>query len=143
MARSKFAYGRYQIINRELRKKPWVKTSELKKRIESELGQTISTRQIDKDLDDMKSDILLGYNAPIKYDQSNKGYSYTDRSYSIDKFNLGEEEILALKFHAASLNQYRNSSLFKDFSNALQKVVEAVSIKTSITTWKKANWASI
>ena len=128
MAKTKFAFGRYKIINRELRKKEWVKTSELKSRIESELGESISNRMIEKDLENMKFDPILGYNAPIIYDKKNKDHCYSDRTFSIEKFNLGEEEILALKFHAASLNQYRNSSLFKDFSNALQKVVEAVSI---------------
>ncbi len=132
MAHSKFADARYRLINRELKKKDWVKTSELKRKIESELGHTISLRQIEKDMNNMQNDVFLNFDAPIKYDKSNKAYQYTDRSFSIEKFNLREDEILALKFHAASLNQYRDSGIFKDFSNALQKVVEAVSIKSQL-----------
>jgi predicted DNA-binding transcriptional regulator YafY len=132
MARSKYAAVRYRIINRELRKKAWIKTSELKRKIESELGKTISERQIEIDLRDMQSDISLNFNAPIAYDKSNKAYQYTDRSFSIEKFALGEDEITALKFYAASLNQYRDYGIFKDFSSVLQKVVDAVSINSQI-----------
>lgn len=133
MAKSKFAHARYLLINRELRKRNWVTTADLKNKIESELEFKISIRQIEKDLEAMKSDSFLGYNAPIKHDKKQRAYQYTNREFTIEKFNLGDEEILALKFYAASLNQYRDLGVFKDFSNALRKVVEAVTIKSLIT----------
>jgi predicted DNA-binding transcriptional regulator YafY len=133
MAVSKFAHGRYLLINRELRKNHWVKTSQLREKIESELSLSITQRQIEKDLEAMKSDSFLKYYAPIDYDKKNKAYCYTDREFNIERFSLKDDEILALKFCAAMLNQYRDSGLFKDFSNALKKVVEAVSIKSLIT----------
>lgn len=133
MATTKYAHARYILINRELRRKRWVKTAEIKARIEEELGLKISGRQIEKDIEAMKTDLFLNYQAPIEYDKQNKAYKYTDRSFSIEKIPLKEEEILALKFYAASLNQYRDYGVFKDFSTALAKVVEAVSIKSSIS----------
>src|SRR5689334_5651417 len=122
MARSKFAHARYKLINRELRRRNWVKTSELKQKIESELGESISTRQIEKDLEAMRDDSYLNYNAPIEYSTRNKAYRYTERSFNIEKFDLADDEMLALKFYAARLNQYKDHGIFRDFSNAIQKV---------------------
>ncbi|HKR06115.1 MAG TPA: hypothetical protein VJY62_15870, partial [Bacteroidia bacterium] len=132
MSLNKYAYGRYQVIDRELHKKDWVKTKDLKDKIELEMGLPISTRQLQKDIIAMKQDSLLGWNAPIVYDQKSKAFRYSDKTFSIKKFDLKEDEVSALKFYAASIYQYREYGLFKDFSNALQKVVEAVSIKSQI-----------
>jgi predicted DNA-binding transcriptional regulator YafY len=134
MPKNKHAFGRYRLINRELRKKPFVKTKDLQKAINDELCINITVRQIQLDIEAMSSDPLLGYEAPIEYDKYNKAYKYTDRNYSINSFNLKDEEIIALKFHAASLNQYKEHGLFKDFSSVLQKVVEAVEVNSKINT---------
>ncbi len=132
MAKSKHAFGRYQLIDRELRKRPFVKTKEIQELIITEFGISVSLRQIELDLEAMASDSLLGYYAPIVKNNRQKAFEYSDRTYSINKFNLKEEEIIALKFHAASLNQYKEYGLFRDFSNVLQKVVEAVDINSKI-----------
>ena len=132
MPKSKHSFGRYLVIDRELRKNPCVKTKEIQTIILNEFGLDVTTRQIELDIEAMRSDSLLGYNAPIQYNHHYKAWEYSDRNYSINKFNLKDEEIIALKFHAATLNQYKEHGLFKDFSNVLQKVVEAVDINSKI-----------
>ncbi|MCK6639424.1 MAG: WYL domain-containing protein [Bacteroidia bacterium] len=132
MASSRLAGMRYQIIDQELRSRDYVKTSELKRIIERKLNCSISKKQINDDVIAMRDDSLLKFYAPIVYNKSKKAYQYSDRNYSIKGFALREEEILALRFHAASLHLYREHSLFKDFSNALEKVVNAVDIHSSI-----------
>jgi predicted DNA-binding transcriptional regulator YafY len=132
MPKTKYAHARYLLINRELRRKSRVKTSDIRESIINELGFKISSRQVEKDIAAMRDDSFLQYYAPIEYDKREKAYYYTDRDFSIERFQLKEEEILALKFHAATLNQYRDYSLFKDFSSALKKVVEMVSINSRI-----------
>lgn len=132
MASSRLAGMRYQIIDQELRSRDYVKTSELKRIIERKLNCSISKKQINDDVIAMRDDSLLKFYAPIVYNKSKKAYQYSDRNYSIKGFALREEEILALRFHAASLHLYREHSLFKDFSNALEKVVNAVDIHSSV-----------
>ena len=138
MAISKHPLGRYQIIDRELGRKDWVKTKELVEIIQEELSINISPRQINNDINDMRYDPLLGYNAPIETDTRNKAYRYTDKGYSIRAFGLREEDIHALYFYAQTLNQYKDYEVFKDFSGAIEKVLDAATIRKGITTLSQA-----
>jgi len=132
MATSKYPLGRYQVIDRELTKKDWVKTKELKKIIEDELSINVSERSINEDLIAMRDDSLLGFYAPIGYNKSQKAYCYTDRNYTIKAFGLRDTDIKALMFYAKTLNQYKEYEIFKDFSSAIEKVIDAVNIRKGI-----------
>jgi len=114
MALSKHPFGRYQVIDRELGRKEWVKTKELKEAIEDELSITVSERMINEDINAMKYDPLLGYSAPIEYNSHHKAYYYTDRSYTIKAFGLKENDINALMFYAKTINQYKEYEVFRD-----------------------------
>lgn len=133
MAISKHPIGRYQIIDRELGRRDYVKTKELKEAVERELSVTVSERMINEDINNMRDDNILGYNAPIKYDTSKKAYYYTDSNYTIRAFGLRSEDINALMFYAKTINQYKEYEIFKDFSNAIEKVIDAVNIRKGIT----------
>jgi predicted DNA-binding transcriptional regulator YafY len=80
----------------------------------------------------MKNHADLGYFAPIEYDKARRAYYYTDRDYSIDNFALQADEIDALKFYASCLKIYSDYGIFKDFSNAIQKIVEGINIRHSL-----------
>lgn len=138
MAISKHPFGRYQVIDRELRRKDWVKTKELKEIIEDELSVTVSERMINEDINAMKDDLLLGYCAPIEYNKTRKAYYYTDKSYTIKAFGLKDGDINALMFYAKTINQYKEYEVFKDFSNAIEKVLDAVTIRKGITNKEQA-----
>lgn len=133
MAISKHPFGRYQIIDRELGRRDYVKTKELKDLIERDLSITVTERMINDDMNAMRDDIVLGYNAPIKYDTSKKAYYYSDANYTIRAFGLRSEDISALMFYAKTINQYKEYEIFKDFSNAIEKVIDAVNIRKGIT----------
>jgi predicted DNA-binding transcriptional regulator YafY len=138
MAISKHPFGRYQIIDRELCRKEWVKTKELKQIIENELSVNISERTINEDIKAMTDDSLLGYFAPIEYNNVEKAYYYTDDNYTIKAFGLKEGDINALMFYAKTINQYKEYEVFKDFTNAIDKIIDAVNIRKGITSIKQA-----
>jgi predicted DNA-binding transcriptional regulator YafY len=138
MAISKHAFGRYQIIDRELHRKDWVKTRELKETIEEELSVNVSMRMINEDIIAMREEPLLGYEAPIEYDTRQKAYYYTDKTYTIKAFGLNDGDINSLMFYAGCLNQYKYYEVFDVFSNAIEKVLEAVKIRKGISTKEKA-----
>lgn len=133
MAISKHPIGRYQVIDRELGRKDWVKTKELKYLIEDELSIAVSERMINEDINAMKDDPILGYFAPIEYNTAKKAYYYTDKTYTIKAFGLKEEDINALMFYAKTINQYKEYDVFKDFSNAIEKVLDAVTIRKGLS----------
>jgi predicted DNA-binding transcriptional regulator YafY len=132
MPKSKNQFLRFQIIDSALRSNSWVKSSRLQELVYEYLRDEVSIRTIQKDIDAMKNDTRLKYYAPIKQDTRRKAFCYTDREYSISNFALGKDEINALKFYASCLRIYSEYSLFKDFSNAIQKIVDGVSIKNKL-----------
>ncbi len=132
MPQNKYAFARYHIIDRELSRKEFVKSSEIVDICRDEFGFTISAKQIQEDMKAMQYDSFLGYNAPIDYNRSKKAYYYIDSSYSITRFGLKEDEINTLQLFAGKLNVYKEYEIFKDFSNALEKVLQAVQIRKSI-----------
>ncbi|MHB9142988.1 MAG: helix-turn-helix transcriptional regulator, partial [Paludibacter sp.] len=138
MAISKHPFGRYHVIDRELRKHDFVKTKEFKEIIEDELSINVSEKMINEDINAMRDDSLLGYYAPIAYNNSKKAYYYTDREYTIKAFGLNEDDINAIMFYAKAINQYKEYEVFEDFSNAIEKVLDAVNIRKGVTTKEQA-----
>ncbi|MDW7692678.1 WYL domain-containing protein [Flammeovirgaceae bacterium SG7u.111] len=132
MAQNKYAFARYKIIDRELSRKDYVKTADLVDICLKECEMGITVRSIQKDIQDMQTDSFLGYYAPIEYDKSKKAYFYADSKYSITGFGLKEEEINTLQIFAGKLNLYKNYPIFKDFSTAIEKVLQAVQIRKSL-----------
>ena len=126
MAISKHPFGRYHIIDRELRRHDFVKTKEFKEIIEDELSINVSEKMINEDIIAMRDDSLLGYYAPIAYNNSKKAYYYTDREYTIKAFRLNQNDINAIMFYAKAINQYKEYEVFEDFSNAIEKILDAV-----------------
>ncbi|PKQ44208.1 helix-turn-helix transcriptional regulator [Confluentibacter flavum] len=136
MANSKQSSLRYQIINRELRRNDYVKTKQLVNAIKNYVGVKVSEKTINNDINDMIDDPVL--QAPIGYCNSRKAYYYIDSEYTISKFGLKEEDISALTFYAQNFNQYKDYEVFKDFSSAIEKIMNAVTIRKGISENDKA-----
>jgi predicted DNA-binding transcriptional regulator YafY len=134
MARSKYQFGRLQIIDRELRRRERVKTKDLKTKIEAELSIRVDVKTIQDDLRAMREDSVLGYYAPIEYDTRTKSYYYTDRNYTIRAFGLKEDEIQTLLMYAQRLKLYSDYGLLQLFSTAMDKVLNAVAIQKNVGT---------
>jgi predicted DNA-binding transcriptional regulator YafY len=132
MSKNKNALIRYRVINRCLIDYLICSKEKLIEACEEALDiSPLGERTIDKDIYDMRNDNGLAYYAPIRYDKAQGGYYYEDPEYSIDNLPLKQDEIEALAFASSLLNQFRNTSLFNQFSGALQKIVDAVNIRKS------------
>jgi predicted DNA-binding transcriptional regulator YafY len=132
MPKSKNQFFRLRIIDSALRNSTWVKSARLQKLIQEALLESVDIRTVQMDIKAMKEDTRLGFYAPIEYDSKNKAYRYTDRDYSIFNFALNADEVNALRFYASCLKIYSGYGIFKDFSDAIRKIVDGVSIKHSL-----------
>lgn len=133
MASSKYQSARIRIIDRELQRKHRVKTKDLVKLIRHELDINVSSRTVQTDISLMKDDSALGYFAPIEYSKKEKSWYYSDPNYTITTHNLKDHEIKSLSFCARLLSVYREVGIFSNFSNAIEKVLDAVKIQESST----------
>jgi predicted DNA-binding transcriptional regulator YafY len=126
MPANKSALLRYRIIDacltNSLRKYPSMIF--IIEKIEEQLGSSLSTSMFTKDIDNMRK----MYSAPIKYNREEKGYCYTEPNFSINSFPLSHEEIEALDFSTALLQQLKNTPMFHHFETAINKVIEGYRI---------------
>ena len=93
-------------------------------RIEEQLGKSISQSMLTKDLESMR----IESGAPIKYDRYHKGYHYTEPEFSLKEFPLTHEEIEALDFSTALLQQLKGTRMFQQFESAINKMTEGYRI---------------
>lgn len=86
----------------------------------SEDGERISKSTIEKDLGFMRRE----YDAPIFFNKHEGGYQYEDESFTLEKIPMDTDELEALRFAAATLNQYRDFSILENFQLALDKIMD-------------------
>ncbi len=127
---NKSALLRYHIIDscltNSLKKYPTLET--IIQKINDELNIGLSESMLNKDIAAMKQI----YDAPIHYDRYHRGYCYSEPDFSIKKFPLTEDEIEALDFSTALLNQLKGTTMFEQFENAINKVIEGYRINKII-----------
>ncbi|PWJ42045.1 helix-turn-helix transcriptional regulator [Sediminitomix flava] len=125
MRGSKLAFFRYKLIDRMIRdkQKPYPTKDELLEACEHEFGvKSIST--IEKDLQSMR----LEFDAPIAYHKKMKGYYYEDSSFQFGGVNLNEDHLMALEFVESILNEFKSFPFINEFSDAIEKVLDGVTI---------------
>jgi predicted DNA-binding transcriptional regulator YafY len=134
MSQIKNAQIRYRIIDRCLRNQynPYPSKQKLREACEQAIygnsdGVNICDSTIEKDFFSMRMD----HDAPIKYSKVNLGYFYEDENYSIDTIPLTKEDIQAIQFATKTLMQFKEVALFKQFGNAIDKIVDRVHVATS------------
>lgn len=134
MPANKYALLRFRVIDRCLtnRFRPYPSIEDLKYACEEALygssNERISVSTIEKDLKAMRTEEELGYFAPIQYSKPNKGYFYAQEGYTIRDISLSDEEQEAIKLAAATLFQFRDMAVFKDFGSAIQKIFDRMNI---------------
>ncbi len=135
MIASKNAILRYRIIDRCIRSTafPFPSKKELREACEEELygsqnGSHICDSTIEKDLFAMRNE----HDAPIQYSRKEKGYFYTDSTYTIDEIPLNDKDVDAIKMAANVLYQFKNSNLFQNFDFAISKILDRVNISNKI-----------
>jgi predicted DNA-binding transcriptional regulator YafY len=125
---NKNAYIRYRVIDTLLRNKDFVKTIDVVDKLWSQHDLKVASRTINKDMTALETD----FQAPIEYDSAKRAYYYPENVAEIfPSLDLQEDEINALKFYAKIMQQYKEFDVFKDFKNAIDKVVDAVNIKSA------------
>lgn len=70
----------------------------------------------------------MEHDAPIKYSKLHKGYYYEDPNFSINDIPLSEDELSSIKFAVKTLQQFKEVPFFQQFGNAIDKIVDRVSI---------------
>lgn len=133
MSAIKNALLRYRIIDRCIRNayKPFPSKIELREACEEALfgsnhGDHISDSTLEKDMFAMK----MEHDAPIKYSKAHNGYYYSDSNFSLNDVPLTEEDIQAIRFATNTLSQFKDIDLFKQFSFAIDKIVDRVTISS-------------
>jgi predicted DNA-binding transcriptional regulator YafY len=123
----KNALLRYRIIDRAIRNEysPYPSKRDLRQFCEEEIfgssdGAHICDSTIEKDLFAMR----IEHDAPINYSKKDRGYYYSDSSFSMDDVPLTEKDINAIKAASTILHQFKNTSLFGQYEFAIQKILD-------------------
>lgn len=130
MPANKYALLRYRIIDRCLSNKsrPYPSKEDLRQACEDTLygsdGENISISTIEKDMWAMRNESELGYYAPIKYHQGERGYYYEDEDYTIQDISLNDEDMSAINFAAMTLYQFKDIPVFDQFGHAIEKILD-------------------
>lgn len=124
MPKNKSAAIRYRIIDQCLNNKlrPFPTIEDLTEKCSQVLGIEVSASTIEKDIAQMKRPAPLGFDAPIKYEKSRKGYVYGEQGFSISELNLEDSEWEALDFAAKLLYQYKEVPIFSNFKSAIERI---------------------
>ena len=131
---NKDALIRYRVINRRLKNKfkALPKLDDLIEECEEALGKPISKRTIQADIESMRYDSDLGFNAPIYYDAKEGGYCYSDENYSIDNIPLNEDDFQTLEFATRILDQFKNVEILKPFSGIIEKMAASYQLSRQV-----------
>jgi predicted DNA-binding transcriptional regulator YafY len=133
---------RHRIIDKCIRNpyKPFPSKRDLRIACEEELygsedGSNICDSTIEKDLFAMRQE----YDAPIRYSKLDKGYYYEDPAFTINDVPLNESDLDAVRFAANTLLQFKDVELFREFGNAIDKIVDRVALSTQAKQQPEVN----
>lgn len=90
------------------------------------MDAVISTRTIQKDIQDMRQDPELNYMAPIVYDRSSRTYRYADDSFSISNIPIEEADLQGLEIAIGILEQFRSLPVVQQFEDAILKIAASL-----------------
>ncbi|UCJ06214.1 WYL domain-containing protein [Chitinophaga pendula] len=128
MPKNKDAVSRYRWIDERLRNKRLSKPKleDLIEFVSEKMGAAISTRTIQKDIQDMRHDPELNYMAPIVYNRSAGTYSYEDDSFSISNMPIDEADLQGLEIAIGILEQFRSLPVVQQFEDAILKIAASL-----------------
>lgn len=123
---------RYHIIDQVLSEKKQAGINELLQALKAINPEEKLTEEIlIQDIESMRSDKRLVYNAPIVFNEENRVYSYTDKSYSIQKIPLNNIENQTLLVIASYLDLTKNHKDLSGLKGAIQKLVDLMQIRNA------------
>jgi len=126
MPQNRDAYTRYQMIDARLRKRPFPQLEDLIDFLSEGLDKPMSKRTLQFDLQEMRYNQQLKFNAPIIYDKKERTYRYSDEKYSILNLPVSADELHGLDFAISILDQFKHLPAIKEFEAAIQKIASTV-----------------
>lgn len=128
MPQNRDAYTRYKLIDMRLRKKPYPGLEELMDYVSDNLDMRVSRRTTQLDLQEMRYNQSLNFNAPIVYSKKEKTYCYSDENYSINNLPVSADELHGLDFAISILDQFKHLPAIKEFEEAIHKIASTVKL---------------
>ena len=128
MPQNREAYARYRLIDARLRKKPFPRLEELIEYVSENLDKTVSRRTLQLDLQEMRYNQSLNFNAPITFNRVERTYRYSNPDYNISKLPVTADELHGLDFAISILNQFRHLPAIKEFEEAIMKISSTVQL---------------
>ncbi len=119
---NKQALLRYRIIDELISNENYPTMQDIISLCEDRIGKEFSKETIQKDIEAMKNDLSLGYEAPIKFNRAYRGYEYTDKDFSINTTNLNDLEKEQIKSASEILLQFKEAKLGKSIQTTIQKL---------------------
>src|SRR4051812_14206065 len=121
MSHTKNPILRYNIIDQCLsskHKRYWSPEALMDKFADYDLQ--VELRTLKYDMQNMRENSQLNYNAPIAYCRTNKGYYYTDDQYSIEGLSPGD--LMALTFIVNLTEQFEGGDLVQKARGTVSKL---------------------
>ncbi len=130
MPLNKDAFTRYLLIDQRLNSKqlPPPSIVELTDYISDKIEKTVSKSTVQKDILSMRKDPNLGYEAPIIYDTSVKGYRY-EYTYSINQLPMDENDLQGISMAISLLGKYQEIPDIANMNNLLMTLAQKVNIQ--------------
>lgn len=131
MAYNKQSYKRYFIIDACINNKykPFPSMKELLEACKNACDKLFDGSTIQKDIKAMKTDNILGFNAPIKYSRSKEGYYYSEEGYTIKNIQLNQSEIDSLHTVTDLMRIYGGNRVSHNFNHAIEKIFSSIKEK--------------
>ncbi|MCS6933843.1 MAG: WYL domain-containing protein [Chitinophagales bacterium] len=120
------AYIRYRLIDERLRKKPAPTFEALYDYVCDKLGKSIGRRTLQLDIQEMRYNQALGFQAPIVYNAMDKTYRYADENYSIHNLPVSADELHGIDFAISVLDQFKHLPAIKEFEEAIKRIATTV-----------------
>ena len=120
------AYTRYRLIDARLRKKPYPTLEALLDYVGESFDKPVAKRTLQLDLQDMRYNQSLNFNAPIEYNRAEKTYHYTNPDYSIHNMPVTAEDLHGLDFAISILDQFKQLPVIREFEDAIMKIADTV-----------------
>ena len=132
MPKNKNALIRYKVINKLLLNGRSATKRQMADKCSETIEKPVSLRTIENDLNAMRNDAALGYEAPISYDYNRKAYYYLDPDFSIDGLRIADEDLKNMLLAARLLSSYQNIPEFRDYGGSINKVINLLNFRRLI-----------
>jgi predicted DNA-binding transcriptional regulator YafY len=88
----------------------------------------VSTKTIQRDLEFLRE----RWDAPVAYDQRQRGFYYTEENYGLPALHVNEGEIVGLLLARRGLEAYRNTPVHECLVSVFQKLADSLPDKVSV-----------